>query len=150
MSLREGTRRLSLFVGVIGLAVAGFAAFVSLRVVAQDRARNQAFETLVNSKIVQQERNSWFLINRPPGYDPETSEVHKGDIARIHWGKDLTVASIDKEHGTVLYKTTLPSVWSYVLAACLPLVGFLVPWAAVRSIAWVVIGFREDRKPGKS
>jgi len=50
------------------------------------------------------------------------------------------------EGGQTIYPTPAPGKWSYVVIAILPLLGFLIPWAAVRAIGWVGAGFCADPK----
>ena len=71
------------------------------------------------------------------------TNVNKGDIKTIHWakGKGLVVESIETEDGQTVYPTPAPSRWPYLFAAILPLLGFLIPWGAIRAIGWVAAGF---------
>jgi hypothetical protein len=67
--------------------------------------------------------------------------VDKGGIKAIHWTKDNEIESIDTQDGRTLYPTPAPGLWSYVTIAVLPLLGFFIPWGAVRAIGWVGAGF---------
>lgn len=58
MNLREGTRRLALVLGVVGAIFGGFASYVELQSVLDQRASHNRFEQLANSEIVQQERKA--------------------------------------------------------------------------------------------
>jgi hypothetical protein len=73
--------------------------------------------------------------------DLPTSTVNKGGIKAVRWSKTLAVDSIETEDGSLLLPTPAPSVWEYLLVALFPLLGFFVPWGAVRAIGWVVGGF---------
>ena len=74
------------------------------------------------------------------------SEVNKGRIKTIHWTKDLGVELIETEDGKTLYPTPAPTLWPYLLAVAFPVLGFAAPWASVRALAWVGIGFFEKSK----
>lgn len=45
------------------------------------------------------------------------------------------------EDGQTLYPTPAPSAWLYLLIALFPVLGFFVPWGAIRAVVWVVAGF---------
>jgi hypothetical protein len=187
MNLREGTRRLALLLGVVGVILGGFASYVELQTVLNRRALHNRFEQLATSDVVQQERkrlqaepNDWQTIS--PQIDPKTGErvtpqpgqvdydalakkyggtsdaanpsntlpadfngwevtVNKGGIGTIFWGKNLAIASIETDDGQRLYPTPAPTLWSYLLIAILPVLGFFVPWGVVRSVGWVGAGF---------
>jgi len=69
------------------------------------------------------------------------SELNRWGIKTIHWTKDFGVESIETEDGQTLYPTPAPSAWLYLRIALFPIVGFLVPWGAIRAIGWVTAGF---------
>jgi hypothetical protein len=71
---------------------------------------------------------------------PLSSEVNRGGIATINWSHDYGVASIETDRQT-LYPTAAPSSWLYLFIVLLPLLGFIVPWVAIRAIGWVGAGF---------
>ena len=75
------------------------------------------------------------------GNVPDASAVNKDGIAVVRWTKPLAIASIETQDGRTLYPTPAPGVWSYVAIALLPLLGFFIPWGAVRAIGWVGAGF---------
>jgi hypothetical protein len=170
MNLREGTRRLALLLGVAGVIFGGFASYMELQAVLNQRARHNKFEQLAASDVLQQERKCRLAgimsgcFDLPPGWsikpmiDPKTGErippekppsdfsgwdsvVNKGGINSIIWTKDYRVASIKTEDGQTLYPTSAPSAWLYLLIALLPALGFCIPWGAIRAIGWVVAGF---------
>lgn len=68
MNLGEGTRRLALFLGVVGAILGGFASYLELQSVLSQRARHNAFQSLAGSESVQRERKSWSLTL---AYTPE-------------------------------------------------------------------------------
>lgn len=74
------------------------------------------------------------------------SKVNKGGIKTIVWKKDYGVYSIETEDGATLYPTPSLSLWPYLFAAILPLLGFVVPWGSVHALAWVGVGFFEKSK----
>jgi hypothetical protein len=73
--------------------------------------------------------------------NPITSVVHQGGIATIHWTKDLQVEFLEIEDGQTLYPTPAQGRDQILLIAVSPLLGFFIPWAAVRAIGWVLAGF---------
>lgn len=69
------------------------------------------------------------------------SVVDKDGIKTIHWTEDYGVESIETEDGQTLYPTPAPSVWTYLLIALFPVLGFFIPWSVIRAIGWVGAGF---------
>lgn len=84
-----------------------------------------------------QRGQDWFIENAPT----PSSEVDRGDIKTIHWSKDLGVDSAETEDGQTLYPTPAPSEWMFLLVALFPVLGFFIPWGAIRAVAWVGVGF---------
>jgi hypothetical protein len=72
--------------------------------------------------------------------------IHRDGIEIIHWTKDFAVASIETADGQTLYPTPAPGAGLYLLMALLPILGFLIPWGAVRAIGWVGVGFIANSK----
>ena len=164
MNLREGTRRLALLLGAVGAIFGGACSYAELQTLRNQTARHNQFEQLTNSDIVQATRkriqeSESAPTSRPPKqfYLSEGrvcpldaadnsgcwTNVNKGDIKTIHWakGKGLVVESIEIEDGQTLYPTPAPSRWLYLFSSILPLLGFLIPWGAIRAIRWVAAGF---------
>ena len=150
MNLREGTRRLALLLGTAGAIACGFLSYAQLQSMLHQRADHQRFERLANSELVLQERKSqagWTTVNPKTGdADDWYQLIDKGGISTIHWSKDNEIESIETREGQTLYPTPAPGVWSYVLIAILPLLGFFIPWGAVRAIGWVGAGFVQPSK----
>jgi predicted small secreted protein len=144
VNLREGTRRLALLLGVVGAIAGGFGSYLELQGVLDQRARHNRFEQLAASDAAQQVLRSqagWVVI------DPKTGErtqwdqqVGKGGIKTIHWTKDNQIESIETDN-EYLYPTSSPAAWEYALILLLPVLGFLIPWGAIRAIGWVGTGF---------
>jgi hypothetical protein len=79
-------------------------------------------------------------------YRQEQSEVNEGGIKTIYWNKGHEVYSIETEDGETLFPTPAPSALMYLLIAILPVLGFFIPWGAVRAIGWVGAGFIQPSK----
>jgi hypothetical protein len=181
MNLREGTRRLALFLGLIGAIAGGFVAYLELQTTLEQRARHNRFEQLANPLLVQQARKSCFENSAPsehgpwekyqtpqesvtpvtkgemfvPPYcfipidDPNAadftpSELNNGGIKTVHF-ENREIASIETQDGQTLYPTPAPEAWQYLFVVFLPILGFFVPWGAVRAIGWVGAGFVQPR-----
>ncbi len=143
MNLREGTRRLALLLGVVGAILGGFASYAVLQPVMRQRADHQRFEQLANSDVVKQERKGLQTpIDLSAGLEfPFSSTVNRGGIMTINWGHNYEVESIEAMDGQTLYPTPAPSAWLYLLIALFPILGFFIPWGAIRAIGWVGAGF---------
>jgi hypothetical protein len=147
VNLREGTRRLALLLGVVGIILGGFASYAELQSVLGQRTRHVRFEQLADSDAVKKEHkdveSGWFTVASPP--DPscnnDCSAVNRDGIKTIHWGKNYGIQSIATEDGQTFYPTAAPAGWTYLLIALFPVLGFLIPWGAVRAIGWVGAGF---------
>jgi hypothetical protein len=150
MNLREGTRRLALLLGVIGAILAGVVSYVQLQSLIRQRADHRQFEQLANSDVVQQERKrlgGWVTIDQQTGERIQWEQrVDKGGIKTIHWTKDNEIESIDTQDGHYLFPTPAPSASPYLLTALFPIVGFFIPWGALRAIGWVGAGFVASSK----
>ena len=81
----------------------------------------------------------------PNAADYTPPESNSAGIKTVHF-ENRRIASIETADGQTLYSTPAPGVWSYVLIAILPLLGFFIPWGAVRAIGWVVAGFVQPLK----
>jgi len=175
MNLGEGTRRLALLLGAIGVILGGFASYLELQSVLNQRVLHARFEQLANSDIVQQERKA---IQEDPTSEkqpipegpvtvsaPDGNTYHFAEgtdkaaairyfkrrrigIKAIHWTNDYGVGSIETEDSQTLYPTPSPAIWTYLLIALFPVFGFFIPWGAIRAFGWVVAGFfkSEERK----
>ncbi len=168
MNLKEGTRRLAMLLGVVGAILGGVVSYMELQTVLSQRERHNKFERLANSEVVQDERKCRLLgytsgcsmIQLPPGATlvkqkytieksdgtPLTSELSKGGIGKIHWARDYSVESIETEENDYLYPGPAPDRWEYVFIVFFPILGFLIPWGAVRAIGWVGAGFIQSSK----
>ncbi len=71
----------------------------------------------------------------------DVGEIDKDGIKTIRWTSDHQVGSLETQDGQTLYPTSAPGARSYILIAILPILGFFIPWGAVRAIAWVGAGF---------
>jgi hypothetical protein len=146
MNLREGTRRLALLLGVVGAIFGGFASYAELRTVRNQSARHADFERLTagfeSSRLAQRMRQE-------SENDPSDNSIMPGccGIEEIVWDKNHVfnhpsgVYSITTDGGQTLHPTPAPAAWEYLLIALFPLLGFFIPWGAIRAIGWVGAGF---------
>jgi hypothetical protein len=147
MNLREGTRRLALLLGVVGAILCCLFSLAQLQSLMRQRAEQKRFEKLANSQIMQQDRYDLLadcVKQTPPKLDLSaglSSHLHKGGIDTITWSSGCQIASITTENGETVYPSPAPGTWSYILIANLPLLGFFIPWGAIRAIGWVGAGF---------
>jgi len=145
MNLKEGTRRLALLLGVVGALLGGFVSYLELDSIMSQRVCHNRFERLASSDVVQHEHKSmagWATIDPQTGERiPWVQQVDKGGIKTIHWTKDNEIESIETEDGQALYPTPAPAAWLYLLVVLFPILGFFIPWGAIRAIGWVGAGF---------
>lgn len=91
------------------------------------------------------------FFNSPHCYTPndDQSEIdytpsksNGAGIKTLHF-ENRELESIDMEAGQTLYPTPAPGAWSYLLIVILPVLGFFIPWCAIRAIGWVVAGYAQ-------
>jgi hypothetical protein len=150
VNLKEGTRRLALLLGVAGAILGGYASYLELQSVLDQRARHNRFKQLAVSDVVRQERetlNPSLPDWQRSDYEWSTySEPNRGGIKTIAWGKDFGIRYFETTDGQTLSPTPAPSTWLYLLGALFPVFGFLIPWGVVRSVGWVGAGFFQPTK----
>jgi hypothetical protein len=150
VNLREGTRRLALLLGVMGAIAGVFASYLEVQSISTERANHAKFERLATSDVVEQTRKTqagWSTIDPKTGERVEwDQEIGKGGIKTIHWTTDFAIAFIVTDDGNFVFLTAAPSVWEYLLVVFYPVLGFIIPWGAVRAIGWVVAGFVPSTK----
>jgi len=150
MNLKEGTRRLALLLGVAGVLFGGFISYLELQEIQSQRARHNKFEQLAASDVVQQEREKmnpslpdWQRVE----IEPFTfSGPNRGGIKTIAWGKNFGVRYLETQDGQTLYPTPAPAAWQYLFIVLVPILGFFIPWGAIRAIGWVAAGFFQPSK----
>jgi len=92
MNFREGTRRLALLLGALGIIAGSFASYVELQTVLPQRTAHNHFEQLANSEVVKQERQT---LQAAPDFipDPSTKTAKPGS------GNGLDYNAIAKKYG---------------------------------------------------
>ena len=150
MNLREGTRRLALLLGVAGAIAGVFVSYLEVQSVSTERASHAKFEKFATSDVVEQLRKSqagWHTVDPKTGERIEwDQQVGRGGIETIHWNADSAIAFIVTDDGHYLFPTPAPAAWEYLLVVLFPILGFIVPWGAVRAIGWTAAGFVANAK----
>jgi len=96
------------------------------------------------------------------GGSPEGWRVDAGRVRAIHFWKDTDdgkvnarwagnvstadISDIETENGQKVYRTEPPSFWSYLLIPVFPVMGFFLPWGAIKTLTWVGVGFSQSGK----
>jgi hypothetical protein len=87
-------------------------------------------------------RKKWANVRPIPG---STTSINAGNIKSVTWASgDFAIEHIETQDGRTLYNRDVPSRWLYLLYASYPLFGFVVPWGAIRTVGWVVLGFQKN------
>ena len=150
MNLKEGTRRLTLPLGAVGAILGGFASYSELQTIREQFASHTRFEQLAVSPAAQNALRSLKVVCAQAPSDKQCgdeqyvpmSEINSGGIKTIYWSKDYRAELIQTDDGENLIATSpLPPAWEYLLVAILPILGFFIPWGAVRALSWVGAGF---------
>lgn len=147
VNLGEGTRRLALVLGLVGVIFGGLYSYSKLQAVLNQREWHNRFERLASADEVKKLRAS---LGKPsidsPGWNVAAVEVHEQGIKAVHLTGNYGIESIETEDGQTLYPTAAPSAWANLLVAIFPVLGFLIPWSSVHAIRWVVAGFAEKSR----
>jgi hypothetical protein len=194
VNVREGSRRLALVAGFVGLGLGIIPASDKSNDVRKDIGDRQEFESLSkynpdsvfdlaseirsafpdsykdlsDSELVQRFSNKVReLSGRGESYDASlytkvrgpddklylfplrtTKEIAKAYFRRtptIYYTKEGVISYIRTAEGRTLYNEAAPSKWMlYLPFGYFPLLGFFIPWGAVRTVAWVVLGFQKS------
>ena len=71
-----------------------------------------------------------------------TVPVHRDGIGEVE-GRSRQINLIHLESGETVGDVQPPSATDYLADGSLPLIGFLVPWGAIRILAWLIAGFQK-------
>jgi hypothetical protein len=159
MNVDEGFRRVGFLLGYLG-AVAGLVlAFVSATDLMNSHARAVRFQTLASAYWRVLHNHPDVIVPDPPtghnpaipkGYalvDPESlrkqnEALHSEGIESVIVN-GRAIQSIHTIDDTTLFPQTGP-FGEWLLLPILPVVGFLLPWGAVRTLTWVRRGFAQN------
>lgn len=75
-----------------------------------------------------------------------TTAIDAGKIKSITWGENGGINWIQTQDGRELSwsETRAPSYWRYLAAySSFLFAGFLLPWGAVRTLGWIILGFQK-------
>ena len=90
MNLKEGTRRLALILGIVGVIIGGLVSLMFLQDTFDWRARYNRFEQLASSPVVQQEKKSLQQLCVSPNSgicsNSESSAINREGINTVIWG----------------------------------------------------------------
>jgi hypothetical protein len=56
------------------------------------------------------------------------------------------VKAIETEDGKIVTRIDPPASWSYLLAPAFTILGFLLPWGAIKMLTWIGMGFFQSGK----
>ena len=171
MNVREGTRRLAVFLGILGCIVGLLFSCLFFNQFHQDEKNYRTYSKLVNSKAIQTEqqalrnpsapgtqnmssiREDWNKMSkdnqdaviRSLSAEEKTkfaTDMGWNDgIKSVEYNKDFNVVSIGTMDGQTVYPAVPPSQWTALLIAALPILGYFIPWGLIRAIGWVGAGF---------
>jgi len=177
VNAKEGMRRFSLTLGIIGACAGICYSYIQLDSLRNQRDGQREFESLISSTPIQKlvtslkstgpapaagriiekygakylwnEANQVYeLLSSPDGYYELVGDIKDKSIRRIHFDETGRIDRIEKWNGETAYKTAAPSLGSYLIVPVFPLIGFLVPWGTIKTITWVVAGFFADTRKG--
>ncbi len=84
-------------------------------------------------------------VDEPNAHYYTPSDLNSGGIKTIHF-ENHEIASIETPDGQTINPTPSPAARLYLLIALFPVIGFFIPWGAIRTIGWVGAGFFQPSK----
>jgi len=137
LNYREGPRRIGVFVCLIGILVGGAGGELLRESMVADLHRHTSFAAVLNSPEVQkaiETRNA-----EPPG-DGEMVHVESQWITDLRW-EDGRVAYFVLGDGSFFFDSPRPPAWAFPLVLLCPVMGFLIPWAAMKALSLAGVGY---------
>lgn len=156
MNLKEGFRRLSLVAGVAGFAFGIYASSGFVVALYDEISEYRKYQSeiekasirdviasVVRMEKLEKEANR-FEIRDYPG--TKAVSVKRNGVQQITFDDDYQeIKWIVLNNGNTIYSQKKPEYWTMLLFIMLPpLLGFVVPWGAVRTIGWIVQGFNRS------
>lgn len=144
MNVREGMRRLGILLGVWGGIVSGLLAYRDAKAAWDRHTAFRRFESLMASPTMRKAAkavkddvqkytdSSWATMS---------VGVNIGGIKEVTADRSGTISSVELSTGESVPKVEPPSVKRYLTLLLYSIVGFLLPWGAVRLLTWVGSGF---------
>lgn len=131
MNLGEGMRRLALVLGLVGGLVGVAVGYIP----AADiwRARRAHAFTLINAPQTDS--------HNPGGGSTSHDDPPKEGPTSLPPGYKLDSTANASDIQPVAQPIDPPSRSAYLLPLSFPLIGFVIPWLAIRAMGWVLIGF---------
>jgi hypothetical protein len=84
------------------------------------------------------------VVFRLESFEPD---ANRDGIDAIHYASDGTVTSLQLATGEKIERPQSPSfLRAFFVPLLFPLVGFVLPWGAVKIIAWVATGFTAAKR----
>jgi hypothetical protein len=82
----------------------------------------------------------------PPGATPMyILLVNRDGIKEVGIGEDGLVHSVELSTGETVISVDPPPLKAYLVPLLYPILGFLLPWGAIRVLTWVASGFVPQR-----
>jgi hypothetical protein len=140
MNFKEGMRRVGLVLGICGAVVGGFFAFMTVAPAWTEYQETLQFEHQLQTRIIRE-------IVEAIQKDKETAgkiiQLKMDGVEKVHVDKSGEIITIELMNGKELNRRSrkISLVELLGTATILPSVGFLVPWATIRLLMWIVGGF---------
>jgi hypothetical protein len=55
------------------------------------------------------------------------------------------ISYVETNGGQIVNRPAQPSLWSYLFIPVFPVLGFVLPWGAIKTLTWVGLGFFPQR-----
>jgi hypothetical protein len=170
MNFKEGFRRITLAIGLIGATAGCCFSWAMLNDLQYLKRQHDEFQTLLHSRVVSTtikdlkraaERSGpwdkWKQYAVPSTeYTPESEPfdaftalhggtagwtINQDGVKTIHFNEKGDVNEIVTSDSRYLWPTPGPKIWEYLLLVVYPAAGFFVPWLLLKGLSWVIAGF---------
>ncbi len=148
MNLREGMRRVGLILGGIGFCAGCFVSYYYLDPLLRQRAEAKQFqaEEVIIKNLAPRSR---FDVDRArkSGYTNGEIIEYLSSVGQVPSGYSAIMPETVKADPLVRAarewgaKPEAPSRWQYLPALAFPLLGFFLPWGAIKALTWIGTGF---------
>lgn len=147
MNIREGMRRLALVAGVLGACGGAVVSYVQLQSLLRLQAEYKAVQKEIEAKAARSDQNKTGTeqgASHGPltDYTPKLSSDDRVPNGRSPQG----FVPITEAQEFVLAQKPA-TISGYLLLFVYPILGFLLPWTALRALSWILTGFSNPNRP---
>jgi hypothetical protein len=155
MNIQEGMRRFALLLSILGAVAGLFLGYNKVQIMWCAHVQHEKFASFVNNPEVQraarEAMENWRDRQRDrPWLDDRWENNSVNDPERKVVGIEVDtrtekIAAVYLVGEQVVCDDTDRPFYAYLAIIVYPMIGFVIPWVGVRSIAWVMAGFSKQK-----